>query len=123
VHVVLGNHEVMVMTGDLRYGSKAEFAAFAPDETQAECEAFYADYRRLNTGGEETTVRQTFEQQYPRVMSRLGNLILSRPIPVTARIGSMPCKMCWRRKSTSSSVKTVQTGIEPCIVPPLRRVI
>jgi hypothetical protein len=65
VHMVLGNHEVMVMTGDLRYVSKAEFAAFAGDETQADREAFYADYRRFNTGGEESVVRSTFEAQYP----------------------------------------------------------
>ncbi len=30
VHVVLGNHEVMNLTGDLRYVSAAEYAAFAP---------------------------------------------------------------------------------------------
>ena len=33
VHVVLGNHEVMNLTGDLRYVSAEEYAAFAPDET------------------------------------------------------------------------------------------
>jgi hypothetical protein len=65
VHMVLGNHEVMVMTGDLRYVSDAEFAAFAPDETSEDREALYADYRRFNPGGVEETVRATFEEQYP----------------------------------------------------------
>lgn len=65
VHLVLGNHEVMVMTGDLRYVSDAEFAAFAMDETQAERDALYAGYRRFNTGGEDAVVRATFDQQYP----------------------------------------------------------
>ena len=66
VHIVLGNHEVMVMTGDLRYVSAAEFAAFAPDETAADREALYADYRRFNPGGRDETVRATFDQQYPK---------------------------------------------------------
>ena len=66
VHMTLGNHEVMVMTGDLRYVSAAEFAAFAADETEAERDAFYAQYRRFNPGGEEAAVRATFDEQYPR---------------------------------------------------------
>ena len=65
VHMVLGNHEVMVMTGDLRYVSPAEFAAFAGDETQADRDALYAQYRSFNPGGEEAVVRQTFDEQFP----------------------------------------------------------
>ena len=61
----LGNHEVMVMTGDLRYVSAAEFAAFADDESAADREDLYAQYRRYNTGGDEATVRATFDEQFP----------------------------------------------------------
>lgn len=34
VHVLLGNHEIMNMTGDLRYVSAEEYAAFAKDDIQ-----------------------------------------------------------------------------------------
>jgi len=65
VHMVLGNHEVMVMTGDLGYVSVQEFAAFAADERPADRDAFYADYRRFNPDGEEAAVRRAFDEQYP----------------------------------------------------------
>jgi predicted MPP superfamily phosphohydrolase len=32
VHVLLGNHEVMNLAGDLRYVARGEYAAFAADE-------------------------------------------------------------------------------------------
>ncbi len=65
VHLVLGNHEVMVMTGDLRYASPEEFAAFAADETQAERDEVYAQYRAFNPGGSEADARQRFDDAYP----------------------------------------------------------
>ncbi|NNF38754.1 MAG: hypothetical protein HKN71_08805 [Gemmatimonadetes bacterium] len=41
VHVILGNHELMVMTGDLRYLSEGEYDAFAAEEPQAVREMAY----------------------------------------------------------------------------------
>ena len=64
VHMTLGNHEVMVMTGDLRYVSAAEFAAFADDESAADREDLYAQYRRYNSGGDELTLAASAAFRY-----------------------------------------------------------
>ncbi len=44
LHVVLGNHEVLNLTGDLRYVSDGEYAAFADDEDPAERAAAKATF-------------------------------------------------------------------------------
>ncbi len=83
VHLVLGNHEVMVMTGDLRYVSVPEFAAFADDETQADRDELYAQYRRFNTGGEDAEVREKFDMQYPK-----GFVALKKAFALDGALGS-----------------------------------
>ena len=65
VHIVLGNHEVMVMTGDLSYVSTTEFAAFAADETPAMRDAEFAAWRAANAGVEEGAAREAFEASFP----------------------------------------------------------
>ncbi len=83
VHLVLGNHEVMIMTGDLRYTSPEEFAAFAAEETQAERDEVYAQYRAFNPGGSEADARQRFDDAYPR-----GFIALRKAFSRDGAIGS-----------------------------------
>jgi hypothetical protein len=70
VHVVIGNHELMNLTGDMRYVADAEFAAFAAEESDQIRNAAFVDYRQriesdpLETSSEEAAVRQEFDVRF-----------------------------------------------------------
>ena len=64
VHVLIGNHEMMNMIGDLRYVSKSEYAAFADDETRERRNHWFTAWSRrvgVNSGA-----RQRFDSTFPR---------------------------------------------------------
>jgi hypothetical protein len=66
VHFVLGNHEVMNLTGDLRYVSREEFAAFAPSETSEMRAAGFADFiARSDTELAPEAAQAEFDRRYP----------------------------------------------------------
>ncbi len=65
VHVVLGNHEVMVMTGDWRYISRAEYAAFADEETTAERSALMDAWRAGRAEQSEEELLTAFDKKFP----------------------------------------------------------
>jgi hypothetical protein len=67
VHVLLGNHELMNLTGDLRYVTAADYAAFADQEPQPLRESAYERFlaARRASGGAEADARAAFERLYP----------------------------------------------------------
>lgn len=75
VHVVLGNHEVMNLTGDLRYVAAAEFAAFADVEEPALRESAWRAFRKARRADSQTTdgqagqteksIEKAFAARYP----------------------------------------------------------
>jgi hypothetical protein len=72
VHVVLGNHEVMNLTGDLRYVATAEFAAFADFEEPALRESAlraFSKARRSESQASDSQAEQpdqAFEQAFAK---------------------------------------------------------
>lgn len=64
VHLLLGNHEVMNLVGDLRYVAKEEFAAFAADELPADRERWFG-LSRAGLEGDEASLRGVYDEKYP----------------------------------------------------------
>ena len=66
VHVLIGNHESMNMTGDMRYVSKSEYAAFAGDETREQRDRWFRAYlRRQPVPRDALELREKFDATFP----------------------------------------------------------
>jgi hypothetical protein len=68
VHLLLGNHEVMNLVGDLRYVAPGEYAAFAEDESPEERERWFRIFsaQRLSIGDSgEAVLRAEFNKERP----------------------------------------------------------
>jgi hypothetical protein len=89
VYVLLGNHEVMWLTGDFEYTSKNDFAAFAGDETAEMREGARERFDKLKAAGR---VKGSFEERFPpgslamrQALSpdgEYGEWLMERPVSV-----------------------------------------
>lgn len=95
LHLVLGNHETMNLTGDLRYVSTGEYAAFAEDESAAERSEARELLAKLSPAPSETETEsetESFDQTYPpgffahrrafAAEGRYGRWLLEQPLLV-----------------------------------------
>ncbi len=89
VHMVIGNHEAMVLIGDMRYVVPGEYAAFAEEETLEE-RGLWFDALVLRDGEQD---RSAFDQAYPpgyfalrrafAADGRYGQWLLDMPLLIT----------------------------------------
>jgi hypothetical protein len=93
VHLLLGNHEVMNLTGDLRYVSAAEYAAFSADEVAADRDRAFRMFQSMRPDAPDPeALKREFEMRAPpgyfghrRAFSpdgRYGKWLLQKPLMV-----------------------------------------
>jgi len=94
VHVLIGNHEAMNLVGDLRYVSRAEYAAFESEEIVEERDNWFRAYKLLRPPafGDAAVSRETFDLDFPagffahrRAFSpegKYGRWLLKKPVIV-----------------------------------------
>ncbi len=92
VHMLLGNHEIMNLIGDLRYVASGEFARYAELEDGAVRNAALEEYKRLRIGGalDEEELEAAFSKAHPpgffahQVLfsskGKIGQWLLQRPV-------------------------------------------
>lgn len=91
VQVLIGNHESMNLIGDLRYVSKAEYSAFADEETREERDRWFEAYaRRYDVVETADGLRKKFDDRYPagyfalrrafRSDGKYGQWLLEKPV-------------------------------------------
>jgi hypothetical protein len=93
VHLLLGNHEVMNLVGDLRYVAREEYAAFAADESPEERERWFRIYYdQQEAVADEDALRAEFNEGRPpgffghrrafRSDGKYGKWLLTKPLMV-----------------------------------------
>lgn len=92
VHVLIGNHEAMNLTGDLRYVATEEYAAFADDETVEQRERWQQVYSKRFKASGRTLDQVEFDRLFPagffahrdafRADGKYGQWLLTKPVIV-----------------------------------------
>ena len=92
VHVLIGNHEAMNLTGDLRYVAAEEYAAFAEDETPEQRAHWQRIYTTRAEASRRALEKDEFDRRFPagffahrdafRADGRYGQWLLSKPVMV-----------------------------------------